>query len=127
MLPTPRGKTYVVAWNGTSTKLVDVYSGATTVAHPAWQMLPINSMTITAQAWCGMNCFKTVQLAPGNYSFSIFATGTKTRPLMAAKAVAIQGTQIYVLDFIGSASSNPSSVRCLVLAFAPTKSLSGSF
>jgi hypothetical protein len=127
LLPSTPGKTYVVARNGTSTKLLDIYNGPTSVPHATWQMLPINSMTITAQPWCGNSCFKTVQLAPGSYTFNAFVSGTKTSPITPAKTVAIQAGQIYVIDYIGSATATPANTSVLVLPFAPTSSLSGHF
>jgi hypothetical protein len=128
VLPRDTSKTFLAVWNGTSTKQIDVYNGSVSVPHPLVQILPINSTTVIPQTWCGNGCFdKAVQIAPGTYTFNVYASGTKSQPLTAAKSITIQAGQICLLDYIGSATSKPATATSVVLRFQPTGSLNGTF
>jgi len=128
VLPMDTSKTFLAFWNGTSTKQIDVYNGPVSVPHPLVQILPINSTHVVSQTWCGNNCYDlAAQISPGTFTFNVYASGTKSQPLTAAKSITIQAGQICVLDYIGSATSKPATATSVVLRFQPTKSLDGTF
>jgi hypothetical protein len=128
VLPGDTSKTFLAVWTGTSTKQIDVYNGPVSVPHPLVPILPINSTHVVTQMWCGNSCYDlAAQIVPGTYTFNVYASGTKSQALTAAKSIKIQAGQICLLDYIGSTTSKPATATSVVLNFQPTRSLSGTF
>ena len=125
VLPATKQHTWVEFWNGTSTANIDIYGGPTSVPHPLVDTLPINNRSATPQPWCHNSCYDGgIDYAVGKYTFTPYASKSKTNPLMAARTINVQAGRIYLVDFLGSATSKPSTAMSLVLQFAPTVSLS---
>jgi hypothetical protein len=125
LLPPTARHSWVQFWNGTSTPNIDIYRGSITSPHPLVDTLPINNRSATPQPWCHNSCYDGgIDFAPGTYVFTTFQSKTKTSPLVSPKSLAVQPNQIYIVDYIGSAVTKPSSAVCLVLHFGPTTSLS---